>query len=137
MGRSPSPVLVQTDLPKAGNVTLTLIVDRGIVTTPPMVYWSIPPGELKAPVSGAVTILRQQSTFHVKSVAVDDPKLQTRLETVRDGQEYRVTVTYAGGWTEDRVQKTLTVTTDDAKQPELKIPVLGTVQRPPAPVVLH
>jgi hypothetical protein len=137
MGRSPSPVLVQTDLPKAGNVTLTLIVDHGIVTTPPMVYWSIPPGELKAPVSGAVTILRQQSTFHVKSVAVDDPKLQTRLETVRDGQEYRVTVTYAGGWTEDRVQKTLTVTTDDAKQPELKIPVLGTVQRPPAPVVLH
>jgi hypothetical protein len=41
-----------------------------------------------------------------------------------------VIVRYAGGWTQDRVQKTLTVTTDDAKQPELKIPVLGMTQRP-------
>ena len=134
LGRSPTPVIVQTDLPKAGNLTLTVIIDHGIVTTPPMVYWSIPPGELKEPVKGEVTVMRQQTPFHVKSVAVDDPKLQAKLDTVRDGLEYRVTVTYAGGWTEDRMQKTLTITTDDAKQPELKIPVLGVVQRP---VALH
>jgi hypothetical protein len=130
MGRSPTPILVKTDLAKGGDITLTLIVDRGIVTTPPMVYWSIPPGELKAPVEGVVTLMRQQTPFHVKSVAVDDPKLAAKLDTVRDGLEYRVTVRYAGGWTEDRVQKTLTVTTDDPKQPELKIPVLGMTQHP-------
>jgi hypothetical protein len=131
MGRSPSPILVTTDMPKVSNLTLTLIVDHGIVTTPPMVYWSLPPGELKTPVEGAITLMRQQAPFHVKSVAVDDPKLDAKVETVRDGLEYRVTVKYSGGWTQDRVQKTLTVTTDDAKQPELKIPVLGMTQRPP------
>ena len=131
MGRSPSPILVKTDMPKGADLTLTLIVDHGIVTTPPMVYWSLPPGELKVPVEGAITLMRQQAPFHVKSVAVDDPKLTTKVETVRDGLEYRVTVKYSGGWTQDRVQKTLTVTTDDAKQPELKIPVLGMTQRPP------
>jgi hypothetical protein len=132
MGRSPTPILVKTDLPKSGDLVLTVIVDRGIVTTPPLVYWPLPPGELKAPMQGVVTISRQQHPFHIKSVSVDDPKLQTKLETARDGQEYRVTVTYAGGWTEDRTQKTLTVTTDDPKQPELKIPVVAIVQRPPS-----
>jgi Protein of unknown function (DUF1573) len=130
MGRSPTPILVKTDLPKGGDLVLTVIVDRGIVTTPPMVYWSVPPGELKAPVQGVVTITRAQHPFHVKSVTVDDPKLQTNLQTVREGQEYQVTVTYAGGWTDDRTQKTLTVTTDDPKQPELKVPVMAIVQRP-------
>ncbi len=130
MGRSPTPILVKTDLPKAGDVVLTVIVDRGIVTTPPLVYWSLPSAELKAPVQGVVMITRQQHPFHVKSVAVDDPKLQAKLETVQEGKEYRVTVSYAGGWVGDRTQKTLTVTTDDAKQPEIKVPVLATVQRP-------
>jgi hypothetical protein len=130
MGRSPSPILIKTDMPKGADLTLTLIIDHGIVTTPPMVYWSLPPGELKAPVESAVTLMRQQTPFHVKSVSVDDPKLETSVKTVREGLEYQVTVRYAGGWTADRVQKTLTITTDDAKQPELKIPVLGMTQRP-------
>jgi len=117
-------------MPKGADLTLTLIIDHGIITTPPMVYWSLPPGELKAPVEGTITLMRQQTPFHVKSVAIDDPKLETKLKTVREGLEYQVTVRYAGGWTADRVQKTLTITTDDAKQPELKIPVLGMTQRP-------
>jgi hypothetical protein len=130
LGRSPTPILVKTDLPKGGDLTLTVIVDRGIITTPSMVYWALPAGDLKTPLQGLVTIMRQQRPFHVKSVSVDDPKIQTRLITVREGQEYQVAVTYAGGWQGDVTQKTLTVTTDDPKQPELKIPVMGRVQRP-------
>jgi hypothetical protein len=130
LGRSPTAIMVKTDLPKGGDLALTVIVDRGIITTPPMVYWALPAGDLKAPVQGLVTIMRQQRPFHVKSVSADDPKLQTRLITVREGQEYQVAVTYAGGWQGDRTQKTLTVTTDDPKQPELKIPVMAIVQKP-------
>ena len=51
-GRSPTPILVKTDLPKGGDLSLTVIVDRGIVTTPQMVYWALPAGELKAPLQG-------------------------------------------------------------------------------------
>jgi hypothetical protein len=129
-GRSPTPIMVKTDMPKGGDLTLTVIVDRGIVTTPPMVYWALPAADPKAPVQGLVTIMRQQGPFHIISVSVDDPKLRTKLDTVRDGQEYRVTVTYDGGWQGDRTQRTLTVTTDDPKQPELKISVMAIVQRP-------
>jgi hypothetical protein len=63
---------------------------------------------------------------------VDDPKLQARLETVRGGQEYRVFVRYGGGWDAGQVRKTLTVATDDPAQPVIKVPVLATVQSPPA-----
>jgi hypothetical protein len=122
-GRTPTPIIVRTDIEKAANVVLTLIVDRGIVTTPPMVFFRSQPGALTTPQQAVVTLTRLKGAFHVKSVAADDPKLQAKLETVRDGLEYRVTVSYGGGWEAGVVQKQVTVTTDDPKQPELKIPV--------------
>jgi uncharacterized protein DUF1573 len=128
-GRTPMSVVVQTDVPNIATTTLTLIVDRGIVTTPPMVFLQAPPGNLPSPQEVTVTLLRQKGMFHVKAAAVDDPKLQAKVQTVRDGQEYRVTVSYAGGWDAGHVQKELTVTTDDPKQPEVKIPVHAMLQQ--------
>src|SRR5262249_36865736 len=48
--------------------------------------------------------------------------------TVREGQEYQISLTYAGGWEPGLVKKTLTVTTDDPKQPLIKVPVQASVQ---------
>jgi hypothetical protein len=127
-GRTPTQVIVQTDIPNIATTMLTLIVDRGIVTTPPMVFFQAPPGALTAPQQATVTLLRQKGAFHLKGAALDDPKLQAKVETVRDGQEYRVTVSYAGGWEAGAVQKQLTITTDDPKQPEVKIPVHAMLQ---------
>jgi hypothetical protein len=129
MGRTVLPIVVKTDLQKAPNRTLTLMLDRGIVTTPPMVFWGILPPELKSPMQGAITLTRRSGSFHVTGVAVDDEKLQAKLETVRDGSEYRITVTYAGGWDTGLVKKTLTVTTDDPKQPVIDIPVQAVIQQ--------
>jgi hypothetical protein len=93
-----------------------------------MVFFRAQPGTLPAPQQAVVTLTRLKGAFHVKSVAADDPKLQAKLETVRDGLEYRVTVSYGGGWEAGVVQKQLTVMTDDPKQPELKIPVHAMLQ---------
>jgi hypothetical protein len=133
-------VVVWTDVEKAGTLTLIVAVERGIVTVPPMVSYGIVPHEIKTPRQASVTILRNSSPFHVKSVAVTDPNLAATLETVRDGAEYRVTVTYAGGWDTGLRRQTLTVTTDDPKQPVIEIPVQAVVQAKIAnapPVVIH
>lgn len=126
-GHFATPVVVRTDVKKAEKLTLTVIVARGIVTTPPMLFWGPLPHTLPAPVQATVTVTRSTGSFHVKSVSADDPRLQTKLETVQDGIEYRVMVTYTGGWGAGLVQKTLTVATDDPKQPVVKIPVQATV----------
>jgi hypothetical protein len=128
MGRSPTPVIVRTDLPNVGDVPLTLMIDRGIVTTPMVLFWLAPPGELKTPVQSMLTIMRQNKPFHVKRVSVDDPKLQAKLETVREGREYRVALTYSGGYPAGTVRKTLSITTDDPKQPELIVPIHGMIK---------
>jgi hypothetical protein len=128
LGRSVVPIVVKTDLEKAANRMITLMLDRGIVTTPPMVFWGILPPELKTPMQGIVTISRRSGSFHVTGVTIDDAKLQTKLETVRDGSEYRVTVTYAGGWDTGLTKKMLTITTDDRKQPVIEVPVQAVIQ---------
>jgi hypothetical protein len=139
-GRNVVPFVVKTDLPKAGMISLILTIDRGIIATPPMVFYGLLLKDWKGPNDAAVTISRQKGGFHIKEATVDDPKLQTKLETVRDGAEYRVTVTYAGGWEPGIVRKTLTITTDDPKQPVITVPVQAVVQADaavPPPLTAH
>jgi hypothetical protein len=128
LGRSKAAVVVWTDMPQDGALTFYLTVDRGIVPIPPAVFYGILPHELTTPQQATVTIVRNSAPFHVKSAAVSDPHLSSQLETVRDGAEYRVTVTYTGGWETGRRQQTLTVTTDDPKQPVIEVPVQAIVQ---------
>lgn len=127
-GRNVVPFVVKTDLPRAGMISLLLTIDRGIITTPPMVFYGLLLKDWKGPNHAAVTITRQKGGFHVKEASVDDPKLQAKLETVRDGAEYRVTVTYSGGWEPGIIRKTLTLTTDDPKQPVITVPIQAVVQ---------
>ena len=93
-----------------------------------MLFYGLLPNEIKAPVQAALTLTRRPRPFHVKSISVDDPKLAPRLETVREGAEYRVTVTYAGGWGPGLKRQMLTVTTDDPVQPTLQIPIQAVIQ---------
>jgi hypothetical protein len=113
---------------KGGMLMLVLTVDRGIVTEPPVVFFGLLSPENKAPVVTQVTITRRAGPFHVKSVSVNDPKVDTKLETIREGGEYRVTLTYTGGWDLGVKRRTLTLTTDDPKQPSITVPVQGIVQ---------
>jgi hypothetical protein len=70
-----------------------------------------------------VSISRHSGSFRVTGVTSDDPHLQGKLEPMREGTEYRLTVSYAGAWAPGEARKMLTVTTDDVKQPILQIPV--------------
>jgi hypothetical protein len=127
MGRTTVPVVVKTDLPGPGTRTITLILERGIVAMPPRIYWSWTGGEVKPPVRTSVLISRQKRPFRVTGATVDDPKLEAEVRTLREGEEYRVILTYTGGWAGGTIRRALTVTTDDPKQPEIRIPVEATL----------
>jgi hypothetical protein len=140
LGCTMVPVQVWTDVPHDEALTFDIMVERGIVAIPPLVFYGILPKATKAPQQVAVTILRDTASFHVKSLAVNDPHLTPKLETVRDGAEYRVTITYAGGWDPGVRRQMLTVATDDPQQPVIEIPVEAIIQANIAkglPVVNH
>jgi hypothetical protein len=128
LGRSLAVIIVRTDLQKHAEQRLTLIVHRGIVTIPPVVFWSLARGERRMPMRSVVTISRHSGSFRVTGVTSDDPRLQGKLESMREGTEYRLTVSYAGTWAAGEARKMLTVTTDDAKQPVLQIPIQAVLQ---------
>ena len=128
LGRTTIPVVVRTDMPKGSMLTLVLTIDRGIVTVPPMVFYGLLPHEMKGPAQAMVSVERDSPAFHVKSVGVDDPHLTARVRTVRDGAEYHVIVVYSGGWDSGMKKQTLTIMTDDPKQPKIEIPVQAVVQ---------
>jgi hypothetical protein len=132
LGRSAVPVIVQTDLASTPRLTLMVNVERGIVSMPPLLFWSLGSGPVELPVRGAVLLSRQKGAFHVTGVAVDDEKLEAKLETLKNGREYRVLITYHGGWEAGLVRKTLTVTTDDPKQPQIRVPVQVALPQPAA-----
>jgi hypothetical protein len=129
MGRTTVPVDVWTDVDKGGIVNIIVHVDRGIVTIPPMAFFGVVPRAMTTPRQSMVTLQRDSTPFHIKKVVVDDPKLSPKVEAVRAGAEYRVTVTYTGGWdTTGLRRQMLTVTTDDPKQPVIEIPVQAAIQ---------
>jgi len=119
---------VQTDLEKLPTLMLVVTVERGIITIPSSVAYLLPAGPLTTPINSVVTISRRSGSFHVKEMTVDDPMLQAKLETIHEGSEYRVKLAYSGGWGSGRVQKLLTVMTDDPQQPVIRIPVQAVVQ---------
>ncbi len=58
-------------------------------------------------------------TIHVKDVKVSNPKVETKLETVREGAEYQIWVTVPVGQSLPAGGDTITITTDDAEMPVL------------------
>jgi hypothetical protein len=132
MGRTVVPVVVKTDLPRAGTRMLTLILERGIVAIPARIFWPWTGGEVKPPVRTSILIRRQKRPFRVTGATVDDPKLSAEVLTLREGEEYRVILTYSGGWEGGAIRRTLTVTTDDPKQAEIRVSVEALLPQKPA-----
>ena len=134
LGQKSVVVTVRTDIVQSDSVTLVMVVTRGIVATPPVLFLGSVEREPKAPAQTTLTLARRTVPFHITGVAVDDPKLRSTLRTVQDGQQYQISVSYAGGWEPGLVRKTLTVTTDDPRQREIEVPVQAIVERPTPPL---
>ncbi len=124
-GRSPMTVNVITDDPVWKELRHTLYVQRGIVALPSSLYM----GELgKDPARGWFLVTRPRSPFKILGVESSSPFLKAFVENIDGGFEYRVNVVYDGRGDFGDFRATLTLVTDDKKQPRVEVPIRAVIR---------
>lgn len=124
-GRVPLTLVLATDDPVFPVIRHTMFLQRGIAALPGSVYL----GEMgKSPATATFIVTRPGKGFKITGVACDAPYLSGKVEAVREDWEYRVVLTYDGKADYGEIATTVTVRTDDPKQPEIVVPVTGRVQ---------
>lgn len=126
-GRSAFLVTVMTTSPKEPQINITTVCEKGIVVMPPSLYMGNITPSTALPLTTMFTLSRGAGAFHIKKVSTDDPNLQIKQEAVQEGRQYRLTVTYKGGWAAGNIRSKITVQTDDPQQSEFEVPVMGQV----------
>jgi hypothetical protein len=86
------PILIDTDDPKNKQCTVTLriLVQDAVEVLPTLLFWQ--PDE---PLTPKIVLITVTDGFDVKSVAAQcpDPNVQTRLDIIKPGATYKLTVT--------------------------------------------
>jgi hypothetical protein len=71
-------------------------LEKGNLTSPGAVVLQFDPTKLKAPPTSTLNLVRRDGTFHIMSVECAEFNLEVNTETIREGQEYRLSVTSHG-----------------------------------------
>jgi hypothetical protein len=91
-------------------------------------FAAIPPGQ---EVRRELTLVRTgKSSFTVQEIKPSAKELTTRLEPVKEGEEYRVTVSYhAGAEATGRISEKLVIQVMSTEKEVLEVPVYGSIAR--------
>lgn len=127
-------VMGQVDIPTSiiqlPNIHLTLVAlgQKGISTSPPALSF----GRIEAGATAAhstIGVYSRAGKFHILKVEADDPALSTQFKAQPTSIIwYDLQVTYGGGWKVGRHEGYLTVTTDSAIAPVVKVPYKADVE---------
>jgi hypothetical protein len=118
-GRSPSSVMILTDNEKFPMIQCQVYAQRGIVAVPDELF-------LGDPASGKTIkflISRPGKPFKILSVSSDCPNIHVSTKPSSNGQEYVLEAVYDGKADATAFPASLSVKTDDPKQPLIKVPV--------------
>ena len=120
-GRSSGSVFIRTDSPKVGKINAQFFVQKGIVSLPETVYLGSPQGIADS----NFVLVRLGRPFSIKKVSSDSAYLTFEVvpNTPSSPSAYTIRVLYNGKAPGHRIKGTITVETDDAKQPIIKLPV--------------
>jgi hypothetical protein len=116
-----------TDSKRDPSISVTAICEKGIISTPVGLYLGQIPAVSATPLNQVITLQRREGAFKITKVTCEDPLLEIVPETLVEGSQYRLKVTYKGGWPAGLVQRNIVVETDDPRQPQIKIGVLANV----------
>jgi uncharacterized protein DUF1573 len=87
--------------------------------------------ELGQPMEGSVELINHETApFRILGIDIAGAKLETRIETMKEGRRYRLLVGVSGGAPLGRRSDTLTVRTSSPTTPQLKITVNTYVHDP-------
>lgn len=102
-------------------VPITGIVDGDVVVSPAQLSFGV-----TAPGAGASLMLglhnRGKQPVHIRAVHLTPAVGVAAVTTVRDGEDYRVTVTLSAGLHPGKISGTLDVDTDHPEQPHILVP---------------
>jgi hypothetical protein len=122
-GRNPMTLIVATDLEARPVLRHTVNVQKGIVASPPQVYFgTVDPARRQA----WVMVGRPGRPFKITRVRSDSPFVSAQSEAVRP-DEHRILVTVLNSAPSGSIDALVEVTTDDAEQQTIPIRVAGTV----------
>ncbi|MEO0249081.1 MAG: DUF1573 domain-containing protein [candidate division WOR-3 bacterium] len=128
VGRTGFQVIIYTTSTKQPQATLNVSCEKGIIVTPSVISLGVITPNTPLPIENVLTLAKRSGTFHIKKVETDDPaNLQIRQEILQDGYQYRLVVSYKGGWSVGAVRRRLTIETDDPNQPRLEVMILANV----------
>lgn len=134
IGRLNATVTLKTTHPKASEQVIRLFgtITGDVDVMPPNV--SLGTGASATPEAKVQHVLIRKAVgdpLKILGVTAADPQLATTLKTVKEGREYDLEVKYTGPPKTTAMSSKVTVTTNDARQPTLDIPVWGRADAPP------
>lgn len=127
VGRASFIASLVTDSTREPQVAIVAVTEKGILAMPPNVFLGLVAPATPLPVTQDVVLTRKSGPFKVLKAESDDPALKTEIQEVRAGQEYRVKISYTGGWPSGLQRKMVKITTDDKHQPTIDVQVQANV----------
>lgn len=124
-GRLQATLSVSTNSPVIPLIRHNIFVQRGIVAQPESLYV----GEIpQARTAASFLLTRPGVPFKVLGVTTNSPFFTAKATPNADGSEYRITVEFDGKGDPGTIDVTVTIRTDDPKQPTILVPVRGIVR---------
>ena len=124
-GRVPGRIILKTNDEKFRVISTPIYVQSGIVAMPDNIYF----GSIGYTATNSKLLLSRPGVpFKILGVDSSSVHFKAEISTIRPGSEYRVTVVYDGKAKTGELSDSITIRTDDTKQPKITIPLRGVVR---------
>lgn len=124
-GRLGTTIKLDSDDPIFSQLSYSMLLQKGILASPESIYL----GDISGPRDASFIVSRPGKPFKILAIESDSAHLKPEVSaTLKNGSEYRVAVKFDGKSEKGTYAATLTVKTDDPKQPNIYIQVSANVR---------
>jgi hypothetical protein len=118
-GRLQSTLFVRTDSEIMPVLRVPIYIQKGIVASPDSLYLGSPVG----PVDVTINLSRPGRPYKILKMSAESKHITAKIAKTIDAGEYLIRIYYDGKALEHKIKTTLTIETDDPKQPFVKVPI--------------
>lgn len=132
-GRTPLTVQLDTTYESERAAHVNLTIEKGILVSPSAIVLKSDLSQPKIPATAAVNLVRRDGQFHIKKVECREFELESFIDTVVEGHEYRLRLVSRGQRQAGVRQRQgiVRIETDDPLQPVIEIKAISMFVPPP------
>lgn len=130
-GRFGLSLRIKSTSKREPNFNLPLTFEKGIYPLPPSMYIGSIKNDTKLPIVRSILVVGKAKPFKILEATCTDSNVTLAVAESKPGHEYKVTVTYAGGWPAGMINRMIVLKTDDPTQPAIEIPIMANVLTTP------